>query len=200
MPKFAIYNIDNQYKTIRIMKTAYIFFADGFEEIEALSSVDVLRRAGMNVVTVSVHDDTLVTGAHGVPVEADALFEDLDFADAQWLILPGGMPGASNLRDCEPLCELLQQHNAQGGYIAAICASPSIVLGPLGLLKEHEAVCYPGMGATLNCRAAREDMVVVSGNIITGKGPAAASHFALAIVAMTEGEDKAREVAAGMLL
>jgi 4-methyl-5(b-hydroxyethyl)-thiazole monophosphate biosynthesis len=182
------------------MKTAYIFFADGFEEIEALSSVDVLRRAGMNVVTVSVHDDTLVTGAHGVPVEADALFDELDYADAQWLILPGGMPGATNLRNCEPLCDLLLEHYRKGGYIAAICASPAIVFGPLGLLKDHEAVCYPGMGATLNCRAASDEMVVVSGNVVTGKGPAAASQFALAIVAMTEGVDKAQEVAAGMLL
>lgn len=182
------------------MNTSYVFFADGFEEIEALSTVDVLRRAGMNVVTVSVHDDTLVTGAHGVPVEADALFEDLDFADAQWLILPGGMPGATNLRNCEPLCDLLLEHYNKGGWVAAICASPTIVFGPLGILKEHEAVCYPGMESTLNCRTMKQDFVVVSGNVVTGKGPAAASDFALTIVSLSEGEEKAHEVAQGMLL
>lgn len=184
----------------KTMNTAYIFFADGFEEIEALSSVDVLRRAGMNVVTVSVHDDTLVTGAHGVPVEADALIDEVDFSDAQWLILPGGMPGATNLRNCEPLCQLLKSHYAQGGNIAAICASPSIVLGPLGLLQNHAAVCYPGMDATLNCATPLQDLVVTSGNVVTGKGPAAAWEFALTIVRMTLGDEAAQQVAAGMLL
>lgn len=182
------------------MNTAYIFLADGFEEIEALSTVDVLRRAAMNVVTVSVHDDTLVTGAHNVPVEADALFDEVDFEDAQWLILPGGMPGAANLRNCEPLCQLLKSHYDKGGNVAAICASPSIVLGPLGLLQKHAAVCYPGMDATLNCASPREDMVVTSGNVVTGKGPAAAWEFALTIVRLTLGEEAAQAVADGMLL
>ena len=182
------------------MDTAYIFFADGFEEIEALSIVDVLRRAGMNAVTVSIHDDSLVTGAHGVPVETDALFDELDYADAQWLILPGGMPGATNLRNCEPLCNLLINHYRKGGYVAAICASPTIVFGPLGMLQHHEAVCYPGMEATLNCQTQRDDMVVVSDNVVTGKGPAAANEFALTIVALTMGDQVAQEVAQGMLL
>lgn len=183
------------------MKESYVFLAEGFEEVEALTSVDVLRRAGMPVCTVSITSNNEVVGAHGVPVVADAVISDVDLMDAEWLVLPGGMPGASNLKACEPLCQALVERNEQGKGIAAICASPSVVLGQLGLLQGRNAVCYPGMesigmaGAKLSTAHA-----VTDGNIITGKGPASAAQFALAIVSATLGAQVANEVATGMLL
>ncbi|MBP5560891.1 MAG: DJ-1/PfpI family protein [Muribaculaceae bacterium] len=183
------------------MKTSYLFLADGFEEIEALATVDVLRRAGMAVRTMSINpNNRLVTGAHGVTVTADLALDAALLPDALWLILPGGMPGASNLAACQPLTEALLAHHEQEGNIAAICASPSIVLAPLGILDGRDAVCYPSM-ENRDCSARWADaMVVQDGHVITGRGPAAASHFALAIVAATLGDDAAHEVAAGMLL
>ena len=183
------------------MKTSYLFLANGFEEIEALATVDVMRRAGIEVKTMSIHPhDNVATGAHGVPVTADLPLTPELLDDAEWLILPGGMPGASNLAACEPLCQALLSHNARGGKIAAICASPSVVLAPLGLLDGRDAVCYPGM-ENRECTATWGDgMVARDGNIITGRGPAAAVHFALAIVDLTCGDDAAHAVAAGMLL
>lgn len=183
------------------MKTSYLFLADGFEEIEALATVDVLRRAGMAVRTMSINaNNRLATGAHGVTVTADLALDTALLDDAQWLILPGGMPGASNLAACQPLTTALLAHHEKEAPIAAICASPSIVLAPLGMLDGRDAVCYPGM-ENRNCGARWADaMVAHDGHIITGRGPAAATHFALAIVTATLGDDTAHEVAAGMLL
>ncbi len=183
------------------MKTSFVFLANGFEEIEALTVIDVMRRASMPVSTVSVTDDLQVHGAHNVSVIADALVSQADLSDAEWLILPGGMPGASNLAACTPLCDALVAQNDKNGKIAAICASPSIILGPLGLLQEREAVCYPGMEQGMKgAKVEHSKLVAIDRNIITGKGPAAAAPFALAIVAHSMGEIKAHEVADGMLL
>ena len=180
--------------------TNFVFLAHGFEEIEALTTIDIMRRAGMNVTTVSINPELSVTGAHNVTITADELITNIDFNQADWLILPGGMPGASNLRACEPLCEALLQHNAGGKQIAAICASPTIVLATLGLLNGKNATCYPSM-ENYNCGANwTDEMVVIDKNIITGRGPAAATDFALTIVAQTCGADTANDVAAGMLL
>ncbi|MCM1310632.1 MAG: DJ-1/PfpI family protein [Bacteroides sp.] len=180
------------------MKTSYIFLATGFEEIEAVAPIDVLRRAGMPVTTVSVNDSRQVQGAHGVPYIADITIADLPATvDAEWLILPGGMPGATNLLDCQPLVDLLTSFP---GHIAAICASPSVVLGSLGLLKGKRATCYPGMenwsdnGATMTGADVERD-----GRFITGRGPALAIPFAAAIVETSLGKDKADEVLSGML-
>lgn len=184
------------------MEKSYLFLADGFEEIEALATVDILRRAGMNVTTVSIGESALATGAHGVAVQADAVFASTDFADAAWLICPGGMPGASNLRNCEGLCSLLQAHAAAGSRLAAICAAPAVVFASLGLLEGRRATCYPGFEDV--CVSGGADMqaqrVVVDGNIITANGPGSAIPFALAIVEHTLGAAAARQVAAGMLL
>ncbi len=181
------------------MKTNYVFFADGFEEIEALTVVDVLRRAGMPVTTVSVTDNYQVEGAHGVTVLTDVLIDDVN-DEGGWLILPGGMPGATNLRDCEPLQRLLADHAGRNLPTAAICASPSVVLASLRLLDGRRATCYPGMELD-GCGAQwMADMVVCDGNIVTGRGPAAATEFALAIVAKEMGKAKADEVAGGMLV
>ena len=182
------------------MGQVYVFLADGFEEVEALTTVDVLRRAGVNVVTVSVMDGPEVVGAHDVIVTADAMFADYDCTDADWLVLPGGMPGATNLAECEPLCELLKEQSKKGGGVAAICASPSVVLGPLGLLRGKNAVCYPGMEAGMEGATVAREHAVTDGNIITGQGPASAAAFALAIAKAIVGEEVATEVAQGMLL
>ena len=121
------------------MKQSYLFLADGFEEIEALTTVDVMRRAGMPVVTVSITSSAMVTGAHQVAVKADALIANVDLGHAEWLICPGGMPGASNLAACEPLNQALKAQAQAGGKVAAICASPAVVLGPLarGHRRQH---------------------------------------------------------------
>ena len=180
-------------------ETSYVFLADGFEEVEALTCVDVLRRAGMPVTTVSINPVPEVTGAHGVPVVADSVFEDNDYRDAEWLVLPGGIPGAPNLAAHAELCELLMERDENGGKIAAICASPAVVLGPLGILMDREAVCYPGLENTVEGVKWQNQRVAVDGHVVTGNGPASATAFALAIVEETLGRGKADEVAAGLL-
>lgn len=181
------------------MKTSYIFLADGFEEVEALTSIDVMRRAGMPVTTVSINPGLEVTGAHGVTVLADNLYTDNDYSDAEWLVLPGGVPGAPNLAAHEALCEVLVAHDERGGKVAAICASPAVVLAPLGILMDRRAVCYPGMEADVEGVTWCEGAVAVDGNVVTGNGPAAAAPFALELVSQSLGRDQAGEVAAGML-
>lgn len=182
------------------MKTSYIFLADGFEEVEALTSVDVLRRAGMPVTTVSINEGHEVTGAHGVTVLADSLYSDNDYSEAEWLVLPGGIPGAPNLAAHEALCATLTDQDERGGKVAAICASPAVVLAPLGLLQDRRAVCYPGMNQGIEGVNWDKTAVAVDGNVVTGNGPAAAAPFALTLVEQSLGRDKAVEVANGMLL
>ena len=182
------------------MKESYVFLADGFEEVEALTCVDVLRRAGMPVTTVSINPGLEVTGAHGVTVMADSLYDDNDYADAEWLVLPGGIPGAPNLAACEPLCDELVARNERGGRVAAICASPAVVFAPLGIIAGRQAVCYPGMEQGIEGVNWVDGPVAVDGNVVTGNGPAAAAHFALALVAQSLDPEVAHQVAAGMLL
>ena len=182
------------------MKESYVFLADGFEEVEALTCVDVMRRAGMPVTTVSINAGLEVTGAHGVTVLADAVLDNCDCGDAEWLVLPGGMPGATHLAACPALCRELVAQHGRGGKVAAICASPAVVLAPLGILEGREAVCYPGMEATQGGARWGDAPVAVDGPVVTGNGPAAAARFALALVAQSLGEDQAAQVAAGMLL
>lgn len=180
------------------MHTSYVFLAEGFEEIEAITPVDVMRRAGMDVKTVSITDNHQVTGAHGMSVKADLTFKEADFENSEWLVLPGGLPGATNLAAFTPLTHLLTVHK---GRIAAICASPAVVLAPLGLLEGKEATCYPSFSKEAEAHGAvmTDAPVVVLDSLITGNGPAAAMQFALAIVAKSMGPQMAREVAAGML-
>lgn len=182
--------------------TSYVFLAEGFEEVEALTPVDVMRRAGLEVKTVSITDSHRVTGAHGVTVEADMLFHQVDFGDADRLIAPGGMPGSSNLHAFEPLNHLLRNHYANGRHIAAICAAPAVVLAPLGILSGKKATCYPGFEKVLteNGAIVEARRYVVDGNVITGNGPSSALLFALAIVADIQGKEAANTVASGMLL
>lgn len=182
------------------MKTSFLFLAAGFEEIEALTAVDVLRRAGMPVKTVSITHSLQVTGAHGITVAADVLYDNTLFDDPLWLILPGGMPGAENLYDYAPLQGLLErQAKSSEGKIAAICASPAVVLGQLGLLEGKNATCYPGFEDKMIGANPLPEPVVVDENILTGNGPANSLPFALEIVKVTLGDQIAREVGGGML-
>ena len=185
--------------TTEMEEMTYVFLADGFEEVEAMTCVDVLRRAGMPVTTVSINSGREVTGAHGVTVLADSLFADNDYRDAQWLVLPGGIPGAPNLLAHEGLRDALLAQDDREGGIAAICASPAVVLGTLGILMGREAVCYPGLENTVEGVNWCDRQVAVDGHVVTGNGPAAATAFALAIVEQAVGSARAREVADGML-
>ncbi len=183
------------------MKTAFVFLADGFEEIEALTAVDVLRRAGMSVKTVSITSSLCVTGAHGVTVGADVLFDPALFTHPDWLILPGGMPGAKNLYEFAPLHGLLRrQAESKSGRIAAICAAPAVVLGQLGLLKNSRATCYPGFEDMLHCAKVESKPVVVDGKFVLGNGPANALVWALRIVRETFENKFSDKIANDMLL
>ena len=179
------------------MKKICVFLAEGFEEVEALTAVDVCRRAGIDVTTVSITGEKLVTGAHAVPVQADRLFEDVDYDSMDGLVLPGGMPGTKYLQEHEGVNRLVKQFASGGKLTAAICAAPS-VFGNAGILKGIPATVYPGCETEgVNWTGAA---VEVSGNIITGKGPGLAAKFALALVSYLTGEEKAREVSRGMLI
>lgn len=172
-----------------------VFLADGFEEIEGLSVVDICRRAGIDVTTASINGTLQVQGAHAIPVGADALFEEVDFASMDGIVLPGGMPGTKYLQEHEGVNAQAKQFAADGRLTAAICAAPS-VFGNAGILDGIPATCYPGFetpGATWT-----GESVVVCGNIITGKGPGVAALFALALVTYLVGEEKAAELKASM--
>lgn len=182
------------------MKESFLFLADGFEEVEALTPVDVLRRAGMPVRTVSITSSQLVTGAHGVTVKADAIYDPALFSDPAWLILPGGMPGATNLHDFSPLIGLLRrQLESKDGRIAAICASPAVVLGAEGLLRGREATCYPGFESMLEGARYVDAPVVADDKFVLGNGPASALKWALTIVSRQLGEEKSFNIASQML-
>lgn len=182
------------------MNKTYVFFADGFEEIEAIGTVDILRRSGMNVVTVSVKDTHEVTGAHNVTIKTDILLPEVTLDNVEWLVLPGGMPGAENLHNCKPLQGLLKAQNAKKGRIAAICASPAVVLGQLGLIEGKRATCYPGFEKL--CKGAKMEDVrcVTEDNIVTANGPSSVTNMCYAIITISKGRQKADEVMTGMLI
>ena len=181
------------------MKKVALFLANGFEEIEALATVDILRRARIPVETISISDEKTVTGAHDVPVIADKTYQEADFSDVEVLILPGGMPGAKNLNEHEGLKQLIIQFNKEEKQIAAICAAP-MVLGGLGLLKNKRATCYPGFEAELTGAKTTGESVVVDGNITTGRGPGLVFEFALRLVEQIAGLKTRQEVQNGLLL
>ncbi len=181
------------------MKESYLFLAQGFEEVEALTAVDVLRRAGIPVKTVSITDSLQVTGANGITVTADVLFADSNFDNALWLICPGGMPGSVNLHEYEPLQKLLVKQATEKRGIAAICAAPALVLAPLGLLRGRKATCYPGMEVDGEGVVWIGSPVVADKHFVLGNGPANAMLWALNIVEQTLGPNQARDIAAGLL-
>lgn len=179
------------------MKTIFLFLTTGFEEIEALGTVDVLRRGGLDVKTVSLTDSKQVVASHQIPVIADLMFDEVDFTKAEMLVLPGG---TTKFNEHEGLKKELLAFANKGEKVAAICASP-MVLGGLGLLEGKNATAYPGFeqylkGATLQT----EKAVVIDGNITTGRGPGLTIDFALSLVEQLAGKAKRDEVAAGLLV
>ena len=161
------------------MKKVYVFLAEGFEEMEAVTPVDLLRRVGVDAKLVSVTGDKAVTGAHGITYQADLLFEEIE--DADMLVLPGGMPGTLNLAADKVVNAFIDYAHKNDKYLAAICAAPS-VLGGLGLLKEKEATCYPGFEDKLTGAKLSDKKVAVDGKIITARGMGVSLGFGLALV------------------
>ena len=181
------------------MKKIAVHLADGFEEIEAISIIDVLRRAGFHVTIVSMNKSMEVNGAHEITVKADVLFEDLDYDNIDMIVLPGGMPGAANLKAHSGLREQILNFNDMKKPMAAICAAP-MVFGNLGLLKEKQATCYPGFEDELHGAIITGEAVAEAGNIITGKGAGVAIKFALKIVEKFNGKEVADDLGAKMIV
>lgn len=178
------------------MNRVYLFLTDGFEEIEALATLDILRRGNIDVRSVSLTGNRQVTGGHRVTVTADQLFEDTDFSDAELLVIPGG---TVRFNEHEGLKQTISDFAREGGKVAAICAAP-MVLGGLGLLEGKRATAYPGFEKYLAGATFVEAPVVTDGNIITGRGPGLALDFALALVEILRGKALCDEVARGLLL
>lgn len=158
----------------------YVFLANGFEEVEAICPIDIMRRAGLSVTTVGI-GGTQITGSHGITVNADMSEDNLDISDAEMIFLPGGMPGTLNLAANPTVKKAINYAKANDKYIAAICAAPSI-LGEMGLLKGKEAICYPGFEDKLIGATISQKRVVKDGKIITAAGMGVATDMGLCIV------------------
>ncbi|GHT76622.1 DJ-1 family protein [Spirochaetia bacterium] len=188
-------------------KTALVFLADGFEEVEAITPIDYLRRAGVDVITVSISDSRMVTGSHGIPVTADAVLADIaasvsaaDSSVYDAMLLPGGMPGAANLAGSRGVGALLKGQAASGKIVAAICASPAVVLAPLGLLAGRRFTCYPGMEGTVTGAKWSEERVVIDGNIVTSRGAGTAAEWAITLIGALVSKTDGEKVAGAVLL
>lgn len=191
------------------MKGTYVFLADGFEVSEALTTVNMLRRGGVNVKTVSIYDDRIVTSSNRIPVVADMSFGEFRASTSfgpclpsDVMIFPGGMPGSSNLAAFGRLMDIMREHYAEGGTVAAICAAPSVILSLLPDLKGKKMTCYDGFEDSIISKGAEyvKEGVVSDGNIITGRGPGWAVEFGLAILAHLKGQETADKVKAGLML
>ena len=191
------------------MKGVYIFLADGFEISEALTTVDMLRRGNVNVKTVSIYDDRIVTSSNRIPVIADMAFGEFKASTTfgpciskDVMIFPGGMPGSSNLASFKKLMDMMLQHFNEGGTVAAICAAPSVVLSNLPDISGRRMTCYDGFEQALIDKGAEyvKEGVVCDGNIITGRGPGWALEFGLAILSHIKGADVAAKVRQGLML
>lgn len=181
-------------------KTVLIPIADGSEELEAVTLINVLRRAGIQVTVASVESGLQITASRKTKLVADVKIGDCAGKSYDCIALPGGMPGAEHLRDSVQLIEMLKQQRKAGKLIAAICASPAIVLAHHHLLEGHKSTCYPAFQAALPDRTAASKRVVVDGNLITSQGPGTALEFALALVEAMLGPDHKKQVAEPMLI
>lgn len=177
------------------MARAGIFFAKGYEEIEALTVVDVCRRAGVEAVMVSVEETPEVESSHGITVKMDAMLSEVDFDSFDILVLPGGMPGTLNLEACEPLMEQLDRFYESGKWVAAICAAPQI-FGHRGYLKGRRATSFPDMEKELDGAIVTHGAAEADGNVITGRGMGCAIDFSLKIIEKLISEVAAAEMAA----
>lgn len=164
-------------------KTVYVFLAEGFEEIEALTSIDLLRRAGITTITVAVGDSLEIRGAHHVPVIADIPLGKISEIEADGFVLPGGLPGVTNLAASPTLLKTIEEGYKAGKVIGAICAAPSI-LGGLGILEGREATCYPSFEPQLTGYIPTDKKVVVSGRIVTARSAGVSEEFALELITL----------------
>lgn len=174
-------------------KQVCVFLADGFEEIEGLTVVDLLRRAGVHVTTVSITGEYMIHGAHGIDVQADKLFDEVTYRKQDMVVLPGGMPGTLHLGEHEGVKQVLEQFCQEKKYIAAICAAPS-VLGKYGMLKGRKATSYPGFEDALLGAEYVYDKVAVDEYFITSRGMGTAIAFALKLIELLLGEEKAKKI------
>jgi len=182
------------------VKKVLVMLADGFEEVEALTVVDYLRRMDVVCDICSIMSSKKVKGAHNISIEADIKLDDvLGHNEYDGIILPGGMPGATNLRDNDEVIKLVQEFNENNKLIAAICAAP-IILEKAGIIEGKDLTSYPGFEEDLRVGNYKEDLVVQDGNIITGRGPAVAVYFALYIVEYLVGKDKKESLKKDILL
>jgi 4-methyl-5(b-hydroxyethyl)-thiazole monophosphate biosynthesis len=180
------------------MARVLVPLADGFEEIEATTIIDVLRRGGQEVVTASVHDRVDVRGAHGMTVRADALFADVGEEVYDAIVLPGGGDGTENLKSCDALLARLWRQNVDGLLLGAICAAPTVLVAAGAVRPGLHLTCYPGCEAGLD-RPSSEAPVVADGNLVTGQAPGSAILFALVVLQTLAGEAAAWDVAGGMV-
>lgn len=176
------------------MQTIGVFFGQGYEEIEALTVVDLLRRAGIETSMISITDDRAVPGSHGIPVGMDQTLQEVDFDALAGIVLPGGMKGTQNLEACEVLMKQVDSFAKKGKLVCAICAAPSI-LGHRGLLTGKKATVYPGMEGELHGATPLPQPAVTDGEIITGRGMGCAIAFGLAIVEKIKGAEEAKKLA-----
>lgn len=176
------------------MKKIAVFLGEGYEEIEALTVVDICRRCGLTVDMVAAAEEDVVKGSHGIAVKMDKIFSQADFGEYDMLVLPGGMPGTKNLEAHEGLMAQIDAFYTQEKYIAAICAAPSI-FGHRGILKGRKACCYPGFESHLEGAEITSGPVEISGHVVTSRGMGTALDFALAIAGIFCGNEKAEEMA-----
>jgi 4-methyl-5(b-hydroxyethyl)-thiazole monophosphate biosynthesis len=180
-----------------VMKKVLVPLAQGFEEIEAMTIIDVLRRAGLQVITCHM-DSPAVTGSHGITVTADAALSALSPRDFSMIALPGGMPGAKNLQSNKDIIHFIEELDKQEGLLAAICAAP-IVLAAAKVITGKKVTCYPGFEKELTGATPTSEAVVRDGRIITGNGPGSALVFALKLVSVLTSDEEARKLATEMM-
>ena len=176
-----------------VFNQIFVHLAVGFEEIEAVTIIDVLRRGGLNVCVISVTGNLKVKGSHEIEICADQLFENVDYSQCDMIVLPGGMPGSKNLYEHEGLRSKILEFGKNGKFIAAICAAP-FILGRLGVLQGRKVVCYPGYESQLTGAIIQDSSVFIDDRIITGKGVGAALEFSLEIVKIAANHEKALQL------
>jgi protein deglycase len=170
------------------MPTVLVAIANGSEDIEVITLVDVLRRGGVEVVVASVHDQRQIVAARGSKIEADVLLVDVESHSFDAIALPGGMPGAEHLRDCPQLVAILERHDIEDAILAAICAAPAVVLGTHGFVMDKQATCYPGFEVgLLGARYCADQPVVMDGNILTSQGPCDGHYLCVIFVGEFDG-------------
>ncbi|WP_137818271.1 DJ-1 family glyoxalase III [Pseudomonas sp. 2FG] len=179
---------------------ALLAVADGVEDLETVTLIDVLRRADIELLVASIENRRMLTCARGTRLTADAMLVDVLAQDFDLIVLPGGMPGAQHLADHQPLAEQVREHAAAGKLFAGICAAPAVALQSYGVLKQRRMTCYPAFSDRLSGCTFVDQPVVVDGNCITSQGPGTALEFALTLVEQLLGKGKRKEIAKAMLV